>query len=216
MRRQLDRPVAKPRPVYLDLPRIRLPLPAIVSILHRISGALLFLVGDSAAAVGRRSEPRVARGVRAIARRFCAPAREARAHRAAVGVSASLLRGHPPPAAGHAHRHRPRSPRASSSAVGDWCCASLLTLVVGGPAMVTPNRHAVGAHYGLARLARPAAHRRRDGALHAARARHRAVARRPRLRVVDRRSSPTAASGSRRSCSWWRCSGTRGSACATS
>jgi succinate dehydrogenase / fumarate reductase cytochrome b subunit len=41
----LERPVAKPRPVYLDLPKIRLPLPGIVSILHRVSGALLFLVG---------------------------------------------------------------------------------------------------------------------------------------------------------------------------
>lgn len=40
----LDRPVAKPRPVYLDLLSIRQPLPAIVSILHRISGAVLFLV----------------------------------------------------------------------------------------------------------------------------------------------------------------------------
>ena len=35
----------KQRPVYLDLPRIRLPLPGIVSILHRVSGALLFLAG---------------------------------------------------------------------------------------------------------------------------------------------------------------------------
>lgn len=33
------------RPVYLNLFQIRQPLPAIVSILHRISGALLFLVG---------------------------------------------------------------------------------------------------------------------------------------------------------------------------
>ncbi len=41
----LERPEAKPRPVYLDLPRIRLPLPGIVSILHRISGGLLFLIG---------------------------------------------------------------------------------------------------------------------------------------------------------------------------
>ncbi len=41
----LDRPVVKPRPVYLDLLAIRQPIPAIVSILHRISGALLFLVG---------------------------------------------------------------------------------------------------------------------------------------------------------------------------
>ena len=37
--------MVKPRPVYLNLPRIRLPLPGIVSILHRISGALLFLIG---------------------------------------------------------------------------------------------------------------------------------------------------------------------------
>jgi succinate dehydrogenase / fumarate reductase cytochrome b subunit len=35
----------KQRPVYLDLPRIRLPLPGIVSILHRMSGAILFLAG---------------------------------------------------------------------------------------------------------------------------------------------------------------------------
>lgn len=41
----LDRPVAKPRPVYLNLLAIRLPLPAFVSILHRASGALLFLLG---------------------------------------------------------------------------------------------------------------------------------------------------------------------------
>ena len=40
-----DRPAARARPVYLDLPRIRLPVPGFVSILHRISGALLFLVG---------------------------------------------------------------------------------------------------------------------------------------------------------------------------
>ena len=39
-----ERPL-KPRPVYLDLLSIRQPLPAIVSILHRISGALLFFAG---------------------------------------------------------------------------------------------------------------------------------------------------------------------------
>ena len=38
-----DPPVIKRRPVYLNLVRIRLPLPGIVSILHRISGAALFL-----------------------------------------------------------------------------------------------------------------------------------------------------------------------------
>ena len=41
----LERPDVKRRPVYLDLPRIRLPLPGFVSILHRVSGALLFLAG---------------------------------------------------------------------------------------------------------------------------------------------------------------------------
>lgn len=41
----LDRPVVKSRPVYLNLFAIRLPLPAFVSILHRATGALLFLVG---------------------------------------------------------------------------------------------------------------------------------------------------------------------------
>ena len=34
----LERPVTRPRPVYLNLVRIRLPLPGIVSILHRVSG----------------------------------------------------------------------------------------------------------------------------------------------------------------------------------
>ena len=41
----VERPLPKPRPVYLNLVRIRLPLPGIVSILHRVSGAALFLVG---------------------------------------------------------------------------------------------------------------------------------------------------------------------------
>ena len=35
----------RPRPVYLNLLAIRMPAPAIASILHRISGALLFFVG---------------------------------------------------------------------------------------------------------------------------------------------------------------------------
>ncbi|MEO8535922.1 MAG: succinate dehydrogenase, cytochrome b556 subunit [Betaproteobacteria bacterium] len=40
-----DRPVVRPRPVYLNLIAIRQPVPAIVSIMHRITGALLFLAG---------------------------------------------------------------------------------------------------------------------------------------------------------------------------
>jgi succinate dehydrogenase / fumarate reductase cytochrome b subunit len=35
----------KKRPVYLNLVQIRLPVPGFVSILHRISGALLFVAG---------------------------------------------------------------------------------------------------------------------------------------------------------------------------
>ena len=41
----IERPVGKARPVYLNLFAIRQPLSAIVSILHRVSGALLFLIG---------------------------------------------------------------------------------------------------------------------------------------------------------------------------
>lgn len=37
--------VRRTPPVYLDLLAIRQPLPAIVSILHRVSGAILFLAG---------------------------------------------------------------------------------------------------------------------------------------------------------------------------
>lgn len=36
--------VPKPRPKHLDVMKIRLPLPAVVSIMNRISGAALFLV----------------------------------------------------------------------------------------------------------------------------------------------------------------------------
>ena len=36
--------MSKARPKYLDLFRIRLPIPGFVSILHRVSGALLFLL----------------------------------------------------------------------------------------------------------------------------------------------------------------------------
>jgi succinate dehydrogenase / fumarate reductase cytochrome b subunit len=38
-------PRPRPRPVYLNLLAIRMPVPAIASILHRLSGAVLFFVG---------------------------------------------------------------------------------------------------------------------------------------------------------------------------
>lgn len=61
------KPIA--RPVYLDLWRIRLPLPGWVSILHRVSGALLFAalpLGVWALSVSLSGEAgfqRVARGM---------------------------------------------------------------------------------------------------------------------------------------------------------
>jgi succinate dehydrogenase / fumarate reductase cytochrome b subunit len=42
----------KPRPVYLNLLAIRMPPPAVASILHRISGALLFFFAVPAALWG--------------------------------------------------------------------------------------------------------------------------------------------------------------------
>lgn len=36
--------MARPRPKYLNLLQIRLPVPGLVSILHRVSGAVLFLM----------------------------------------------------------------------------------------------------------------------------------------------------------------------------
>src|SRR4051812_4326103 len=37
--------IKKKRPVYLNLVQIRMPIPAILSILHRVSGAVLFVSG---------------------------------------------------------------------------------------------------------------------------------------------------------------------------
>ena len=36
--------MSRPRPIYLNLFQIRLPVPGVVSILHRMSGAVLFLL----------------------------------------------------------------------------------------------------------------------------------------------------------------------------
>ncbi len=51
----LERSVAKRRPVYLNLVAIRLPVPAFVSFLHRVSGALLFLLGIPLALLAARA-----------------------------------------------------------------------------------------------------------------------------------------------------------------
>lgn len=40
-----ERPLTKPRPLYINLLRIRIPLPSVVSFLHRVTGALLLVFG---------------------------------------------------------------------------------------------------------------------------------------------------------------------------
>lgn len=40
----MQKAMPKPRPKHLDLPKIKLPVPGVVSFLHRVSGALMFLV----------------------------------------------------------------------------------------------------------------------------------------------------------------------------
>ena len=53
--------IAKRRPKHLDLAKIRLPMPGFVSILHRVSGALMFLLIplclDLLSEVSRRRTP---------------------------------------------------------------------------------------------------------------------------------------------------------------
>ena len=65
--------MVKSRPVYLNLVAIRQPLPAIVSILHRISGALLFLLGIPAVLSLLEASGRSAESFAAIRSWFTAP-----------------------------------------------------------------------------------------------------------------------------------------------
>jgi len=65
--------VTKPRPVYLNLVRIRLPLPGIVSILHRVSGAALFLIGIPLALWALQASLEPSAGRDAIAATFSHP-----------------------------------------------------------------------------------------------------------------------------------------------
>jgi len=67
------RPVDKPRPVYLNLLAIRQPVPAVVSILHRASGAILFLVGLPVALWSLQASLATADGFQRIAAAFAHP-----------------------------------------------------------------------------------------------------------------------------------------------
>ena len=65
--------MTKPRPVYLNLVRIRLPLPGIVSILHRVSGAALFLIAIPLALWGLQASLESSAGYDRIAGAFAHP-----------------------------------------------------------------------------------------------------------------------------------------------
>lgn len=65
--------MVKSRPVYLNLARIRLPLPGFVSILHRISGAVLFLVGIPLALFGLQTSLESAEGFATLTEMFAYP-----------------------------------------------------------------------------------------------------------------------------------------------
>jgi succinate dehydrogenase / fumarate reductase, cytochrome b subunit len=66
-------PVVKSRPVYLNLVRIRLPLPGLVSILHRASGAALFLVGIPLALFALQTSLESAEGFASLQDMFAHP-----------------------------------------------------------------------------------------------------------------------------------------------
>ena len=68
-----DPPVVKPRPVYLNLVRIRLPLPGLVSILHRMSGAALFLFAIPLALFAMQASLESADGFASVRAMFAHP-----------------------------------------------------------------------------------------------------------------------------------------------
>ena len=175
----------KQRPVYLDLLAIRLPLPGIVSILHRASRRAAVPRRDPAAAVrGLDASLASPEAYAAMKASFAHPVAKLVLIGAPVGVSASLLRRHPLPAARHPSRDRARAraplerrraraePRADARS---WRCGC-------GDA----PQHVVGAHYGLHATGSSSASPRSSWSLYTLLLLgDRAVERRHRLRAVD-------------------------------
>ena len=149
----LDRPAAQAAPGLSRPAAIRLPLPAFVSILHRMTGALLFLVGIPLAAVGRAStrSPRPTRG------RRCARRSRIRSRSSCCSCSRGPTSITSSPASGTCAMdlhvgHRPRRRRAGRRrrARAQRC---VLDAGRRGAAMVMPNRHRRRRALRLARLA---------------------------------------------------------------
>ena len=91
-------PAVPRRPVYLDLLAIRLPLPALVSILHRASGALLFLVGIPAALWGLQASLASPAAYASFVTAMSHPLAKLVALGARLGLPAPPARRPPPPA----------------------------------------------------------------------------------------------------------------------
>ena len=136
----------KQRPVYLDLPRIRLPLPGIVSILHRASGALLVLAGIPLLLYAVSRSLASPEAYAAMKSSFSHPVAKlvlvvllwAYLHHFRAGIRYLLL---------DIHRGIELEPARRSS-------AAVMVFEPGADAdprsaAVVTRRHAVGAHYGL-------------------------------------------------------------------
>ena len=126
----VDRPVVKPRPVYLNLFAIRMPLPAVVSILHRASGALLFVIGIPLVLCDAAARAGVAGSLGAR----CAPRSQSPLAKLVAVVLAwafihHLLRRHPSPADGRARRRGTAVARAAPRRV-TLVLAIVLTLAI--------------------------------------------------------------------------------------
>ena len=164
----LDRPAVKPRPVYLNLLAIRLPLPGV-----RLDPAPRL---RRAAVPRRHSAPAVGGPARAgLARRLGADARHAVARRSPsscwscspgrISITSSRASAI---SDGPAHRH---GLEVRPAVVGGHAGARRAPDARRrGEAMVMPNAHRRRRPLRVARLARAAGERRGHGAVHAARA----------------------------------------------
>ena len=117
-----------PRPKYLDLLRIRLPVPGLLSILHRISGFCV-VPGDAVSALAVAGEPHLAGSYVRYRAVFAHPLVKLMLIGLAMGVLASSVRRYPLSADGCALGIELQRARASSSVV--IAAAIVCTIVLG-------------------------------------------------------------------------------------
>jgi succinate dehydrogenase / fumarate reductase cytochrome b subunit len=119
--------IASQRPKYLDLARIRQPVPAVISILHRISGGALFLFAWALLYLLQESLSSPEVMAFSLARRPLV--RQAVPDRDAVGITASFFRRAALAAARRAGFGRPEAgARTSWMVLG---MSLILTLILG-------------------------------------------------------------------------------------